>query len=336
MAGLLILNDWYQAVKYIQISTERFEGKVISPTGEQQDDLPGSGFVCDRPSCALRLVQAVVRSGLVRRGYSWLFAFIPPVVWGGRSIVVKTDVGGMCLPTGDRSSSSLLCLGHLDHERRETALVSLLAKSCDVMFDLGAHHGWYSRVMGLANRGARVFAFEPDPITFSYLSRNVVDFPNVLCFSKGVGEKNSDATLWRARTSNLNSTVRRVGTPVPITLWSLDSLCQKQGIDQIDFIKCDVEGGEVTVLHGARELLRSVKPPIWMLEVSEQFLAEADYDPEDLLKAGGSDGKLFTQDAQGNTVEIQELSQRMFGNNVFFVPEVRLGQFYSAAEALNT
>lgn len=310
---------------------------MISQTGEQQVDLPGS---CGgRPSCALRLLQAVVRSGVVRWGYSWLFAFIPPWVWGGRSVVVKTDVGGMCLPTGDRSSSSLLCLGHLDNERRETALVSALAKSCDVMFDLGAHYGWYARVMGLANHGARVFAFEPDPITFSYLSRNVVDFPNVLCFSKGVGEKNSAGTLWRARTSNLNSTVRRVGPPVPITLWSLDSFCQKQGIDQSDFIKCDVEGGEVTVLHGARELLRSVKSPIWMLEVSEQFLAEAGYDPEDLLvglKAGRSDGKLFTQDAQGNPVEIQELSQRMFGNNVFFVPEVRLGQFHSAAGALHT
>jgi FkbM family methyltransferase len=198
------------------------------------------------------------------------------------------------------------------------------------MFDIGAHHGWYMRVMALASPHSRVVAFEPDPISYQYLSRNMHDLPNAACFNVGLGEKDSEATLWRAPTSDLNSTVRQVGTPITIQLWTLDEFCRREEIDQVDFIKLDVEGGEVNVLRGARKLLSSSRPPIWMLEVSEQFLAEAGCDPGDLLrdlKAGCSGGKLFTQDTQGNPVEIEKLSDRMLGNNVFFVPRERLQQF---------
>lgn len=297
-------------------------------------------LVVGHPSLALTILRKAVRSGVLPRGYSWLLAYLPSRLWGGQNVLVETGFGAMCVRTSDRSASSLALHRCLPHERRETALVSALARSCTVMVDIGAHYGWYTRVMARAASGSRVYAFEPDPMTYRYLLKNTSDLPNVVCLNVAMGEKVSEATLWRAHSrSDLNSTVRRVGAPVGISQKTLDRFCREQGIDQVDFIKCDVEGGEVNILRGARELIRNTRPPIWMLEVSEQFLAEAGFEPDNLLvelrRGCPTSGKLFTQDAQGNPVEIEKLSDRMLGNNVFFVPTDRLQQFDEAAGVLD-
>jgi len=38
---------------------------------------------------------------------------------------------------------------------------------------------------------------------------------------------------------------------------SLDDYCQRHGLDRIDLIKMDIEGGEYDALIGARQLLRT-------------------------------------------------------------------------------
>jgi hypothetical protein len=43
---------------------------------------------------------------------------------------------------------------------------------------------------------------------------------------------------------------------------------------EVDFVKCDVEGGEMMVLRGSRELRSREKPPMWLLEANETFLVE--------------------------------------------------------------
>jgi hypothetical protein len=106
------------------------------------------------------------------------------------------------------------------------------------------------------------------------------------------------------------------------------------GLDRVDFVKCDVEGAEVKVLQGAKLLLSGSEPPIWMLEFMEPFLKQAGHDPSSLLKTLTMccpNGKLFTQDKQGTPREIFDPSQRILGNNIFYVPLGRLSQFQQAA-----
>lgn len=251
--------------------------------------------------------------------------------------MVDTEVGAMCLPVSERSSSSLLCHGRLTNEVRESKLVAALAGLCDTMIDIGAHQGWYMRLLARNAPRGRVFAFEPDPRTFQYLSRNTDGLSNVVPFNVGIGAKDGSATLWRGSASNLNSMVRRVGKPLEIPMWTLDGFCLAQGLDRVDFVKCDVEGGEVSVLQGGRRVLSGPNPPIWMIEVSEQFLSEAGSSAEDLireLECGRPGGSVFTQDERGNPIEITKLSQRVIGNNVFFVPQQRLSMFRQAADSV--
>jgi len=201
------------------------------------------------------------------------------------------------------------------------------------MIDVGAHHGWFSRLMALSHPTANVFAFEPDPKSFEFLDANVSEFRNVRCFNSAVGATSGHATLWRGQPSDLNSTVRQVGKPIVITMSTVDCFCASQGLDSVDLVKCDVEGGEVNVLRGSIKVLRSTQPPIWMLEISEAFLTEAGTSADELtaLLCRARRGAFFSQTADGRPIEIQKLADRIIGNNVFFVPDCRLQQFHHAA-----
>lgn len=312
--------------------SEKAGAELDRRTGERGDLIVGS------PSAALRFLGWATRSGMLRRGYSWPIALLPSWVWGGESVRARTFLGPMCLRTNDRASSSLLFFGFLPHERRETSLVASLAANCRIMLDVGAQYGWYTRLMAQAAPNGYVYAFEPDPITYRYLLRNLSDLRNAKSFNLAVGAEARGTTLWRARTSDLSSTVRRVGEPIQVRSCTLDDFCEKHCLADVDFIKCDVEGGEELVLRGANALIRRSAPPIWMLEIIDAFLHETGCNPGNLLqilRGTCPEGKIFTQDTQGRPLEISDFSKRILGNNVFFVPPVRLELFAQSAATVS-
>jgi FkbM family methyltransferase len=312
-------------------------GRLALVRAGTQNDLDDNPSV-RAPSYALRALRKLVRAGVAAHGYSWLLVYIPAAVWGGRSVRIETDVGPMILPTQNRGAATLLCLGHVG-EQRETALVRSLARSSAFMIDIGAQYGWYARVMALAAPNARVVAFEPDPETFSYLRLNGQFCPNIECVNAAVGESDTETTFWRASASHLSSTTRSVGRAMPVISRSLDVFCHPGHGIPVDFIKCDVEGGELGVLRGARRLLRGRRAPIWMLEVIEPFLAEANASSEDVMgefRASGQEWRMYTQGPTGVPIEIRQLSDRLFGNNVFFVPIERVDDFLAAERTLNS
>jgi hypothetical protein len=105
-------------------------------------------------------------------------------------------------------------------------------------------------------------------------------------------------------------------------------------LNKVDFVKCDVEGGEIAVLRGARQVRASASAPIWMIEVDEHFLTEAGNSIEDLmaeiLQPQLGEWYLFYLDTSGVAQRVQHLSERRGTNNVFLVPNIRLNQFEQA------
>ena len=75
-----------------------------------------------------------------------------------------------------------------------------------------------------------------------------------------------------ASNSALSSAQRTVGNPVTVVATKLDDITADDA--EVDFVKCDVEGGEMMVLRGSRELRSREKPPVWLLEANETFLVE--------------------------------------------------------------
>lgn len=144
----------------------------------------------------------------------------------------------------------------------------------EVFVDVGAHIGTYSLRAGIV--GARVIAIEPNPDSFRALESNfrLNHLTALLAVQSGVGEAEGFATveadpLYTGQT-RLSRTGPRAGA-VPVRC--LDDLLSPLLLDRIDWLKIDVEGGELGVLKGARRSLARTDRLIIELERDNEFEA---------------------------------------------------------------
>lgn len=57
---------------------------------------------------------------------------------------------------------------------------------------------------------------------------------------------------------------------IEVPIINLDSYLESKGLNRIDFLKCDVEGSELAVLEGYRDLLIGPDVPVLFLELNEE------------------------------------------------------------------
>lgn len=137
--------------------------------------------------------------------------------------------------------------------------VDTFVKPDKAFLDIGAHVGTYTWTV--APRAAHVYAFECSPRTFCYLAANValkgVEY-KVSLFPYALGDKEGEGTYYIRSAEGGDNGIKRLSEAdagcavarVPVR--TLDSF----GLENIGFVKLDVEGHEKEVLLGARETLR--------------------------------------------------------------------------------
>lgn len=126
-------------------------------------------------------------------------------------------------------------------------------KQGDIVVDAGAYSGFFtiyaSKKVG---KNGKVISFEPDPFNFHLLKRNVAlnKLTNVALINKGLYSK--DATLSFYVQGIGSSFVIPKGKDVinKAIAVSLDSELKRLGIEKVDFIKMDIEGGEIEAVKG--------------------------------------------------------------------------------------
>jgi FkbM family methyltransferase len=284
-----------------------------------------------QPSILLKLLSYLVKTKKLKRGYGWLLTKTPSLIWGGENIETKTDVGKITLPLQDPGSIGILLFGCIQHEVQESAFIRKMVSKFDVCIDIGAHIGWYSVLMWQSMEyGNTVFAFEPNSIIFPYLQRNVDSKNGIKTFPQAVSDKSGKAMYYRSPSSNLGSTLRHVGTSYEVDCISLDDFSLAHNVfGKIDFIKCDVEGGEYNVFQGACKVMSANNPPIWMFELDRAFLGEADISIDNLIYILNKTGAhhFFYLNENRLPVEIYDLHEVINSVNIFIVPSARLSQF---------
>ena len=161
-------------------------------------------------------------------------------------------------------------------ESAELAFVERFLKPGMTMLDLGAHHGLYTL---LASKrvapGGKVFAFEPSPRERRALHLNALLNLcwNVTIQGLALGSENTRANLFVVEGSQTGCNTLRppdvlCGTsPVRVRVTRLDDWLDSQRINQVDFIKLDVEGAELDVLMAAERLLNRTPRPVILAEV---------------------------------------------------------------------
>lgn len=175
----------------------------------------------------------------------------------------------------------------------EYAFISNLLPSCKTVFDVGANIGeWALTALGV-NPNIELHCFEPSQATFDKLLQK--NFPQNVALNRiGLSARRGYLTLnVVAAGSALNSIYKRAvftqdAYTESILVDRVDNYCDSKGIEQIDFIKVDVEGHELEVFKGMRNLLDQGKVRAIQFEYggcnldSRVFLADIFYFFEDL------------------------------------------------------
>lgn len=159
------------------------------------------------------------------------------------------------------------------------ALYARIIKPGMVIVDAGANIGlhtlFFSRLVG--NRG-RVCSFEPDPRNFARLEEHLAlnQIKNVTAVPCALGKLKKTAALFHdssdSSRSHIVSDVKSHKDLSLVQVLSLDDYAVSQSLDEISFLKADVEGHELPLLQGASDLMSRGAIKVLQLEIETHNL----------------------------------------------------------------
>jgi FkbM family methyltransferase len=156
----------------------------------------------------------------------------------------------------------------------ETVLPKWLTKPHPVLFDVGANVGHYSQSLRKAFPDATIHAFEPNPECWAQLDQMAAS-DRINVHHLGLGTTASRGMIWRHNGNTEHSTLypevieelhRKSKSGLEIELGTLDDFLDRNGLEEVDFLKVDTEGHEIHVLRGAAKAIRSLRIGIIQFE----------------------------------------------------------------------
>lgn len=152
-----------------------------------------------------------------------------------------------------------------------------------VIFDVGANVGNYSAlVRNLFGKDAKIYSFEPVKKNYESLMK-VSKKNNFNGYNFGFSDKKGGVKMYYnkngvslSHASVHKEVIERIhlknSTREKVKLEKLDDFCKKTKIGKIDFLKIDVEGHELAVLKGGKNMINKGKIKIIQLEFNEMNL----------------------------------------------------------------
>lgn len=161
-----------------------------------------------------------------------------------------------------------------------------LAKSCNVIFDIGANTGIYTLLAKAANPNADIYSFEPVRLTYEILKKNVAinKINNVHLKNYAVSNNEGEAEFYDMKDKILYQASlekkyidtleydKSSFTSYPVEIVSLKKVIETESIEQICLMKIDVETHEPKVIEGLGLYLRKFNP-ILLIEILTEEVA---------------------------------------------------------------
>lgn len=178
------------------------------------------------------------------------------------------------------------------------------------IIDIGANAGIYSLVAASMSPTSKVYAFEPHPLFFQWLSDNIkINHHLHLIYSFQVALGNFDGTSQIADYS-------QVGSSIEARISTFDTFAQQQEITSIKAIKVDIEGIEPEFIKGALKSIKKHRPYILIEVLTDEIGAEITC----ALKSVSYD--LFhIHDDTGIVEKVARLEHRSGGRNFLLIPQ---------------
>lgn len=174
-----------------------------------------------------------------------------------------------------------------------------------IVFDVGCNYGFLSSVYALSAPVKKVYAFEPHPKVYKSFQK-AISLNNlheqIILNNLAIGAENTMLELFLYRTTS--NTILRKNTNFQkhtVEQLTLDNFFKDNNIVRCDLIKIDVDGSEISVLQGAKQIILLYKP-ILIVETNDNtdiisFLSDLNYSVYDmklqLLQAGKTAPNIF-------------------------------------------
>ena len=155
----------------------------------------------------------------------------------------------------------------------ESHVISKFIQSNSIVFDVGASVGNWTQEVLAHHPNAEIHIFEPRLPAYRNLIQNLsteIQLGKIIANNFAVATSEEIKTFYDYENNpELSTFYRRFNAEKPhniqppqeisILTTSIDSYCKRLGIKRVNFIKIDVEGSEVDVLHGCSKLLQQGK-----------------------------------------------------------------------------
>lgn len=179
-----------------------------------------------------------------------------------------------------------------DYESECTALLRELLNPGDTVLDVGANIGWYSTLCALlTGEAGSVFAFEPVPSNFDALTENIrlnAMEKSISAHRVAVGDENGEIEVHsfphQVGADSLSTLGRDNYSISRAPMVALDDFLAQSKIDAVHCVKCDVEGAELMVLRGGKQLFSSDNAPMVLIELNDETGAYFGFDRAQVLE----------------------------------------------------
>ena len=139
-------------------------------------------------------------------------------------------------------------------------------KSGDTVLDLGANFGLFSTYA--ASLGCNVYAFEPlTKAIIEYLEEERKIYSNINIVNRAISSSANKDVILNIDENNFGGSY--IGDVedndkkgILVETETIDNFVSSNGLNQVDFLKADIEGQECEMLEGAKETLKFYHPKL--------------------------------------------------------------------------
>ncbi len=218
-----------------------------------------------------------------------------------------------------------------NYEKELEIIKKFSDKSKDAL-DIGVYRGVYS--FQLAKYFNFVHSFEPNPLLFPYLDKNLKKIlNNIQLYNYALSDSNGDTKLKLPIRSesifkNNIEELYQLGAASIHPKNRFDNfkevIVKKKKLDdfkisnKIGFIKIDVEGHEIEVINGAKEMIANNKP-VLLVEIEERHTQSSVIDSINYINKFGYNC-FYVNDKK--LISIDRLKNTKLENNYYFIPNI--------------